>query len=398
MGRAGNTEQPLLARRSFQAALPLLASTEPLPAAPPVGTSVDWRELENALPWLPALAGTPQDPLFHAEGDVYRHTQMVVEQLLDDPAWQQLDEETRDELFWAALLHDIGKPATTKHEDGRITSRGHSLKGAVIARGILWRAALDPDRRERVCALVRHHMAPGFLLDNADPLRRAALISVSTKASELALLARADARGRIAPNLAESLEAIDLFEAFCDENGCLDNPYPFASDHARFVYFRREDRDPSYAAYDDTRCEVTVLSGLPASGKDTWAATEGEDRPVIALDLIRAEFGVSPRKDQGVVVQAARERAREYLRQGQDFIWNATALSRRTRGQTIQLAADYNARVRIVSVETDVESLLERNKARPGEARVPDDALLGMLDKWEAPDLSECHTLERSLS
>ena len=86
-------------------------------------------------------------------------------------------------------------------------------------------------------------------------------------------------------------------------------PYPFASDHARFSYFRRDDRDPAYAAYDDTRSRVVVLSGLPGSGKDLWIARHGDGRPVVSLDDLRRERGVKrgDKAAEGRLIQDARE-------------------------------------------------------------------------------------------
>ena len=40
-----------------------------------------------AVPQLQALATTPQDPIYHAEGDVWTHTCMVVEALLGQAAY-----------------------------------------------------------------------------------------------------------------------------------------------------------------------------------------------------------------------------------------------------------------------------------------------------------------------
>ena len=45
--------------------------------------------------------------------------------------------------------------------------------------------------------------------------------------------------------------------------------------------------------------------------------------------------------DQGQVVQAGRERCREWLRSGRSFAFNATNLLRLTRQHRIDLFADY---------------------------------------------------------
>ncbi len=73
----------------------------------------------------------------------------------------------------------------------------------------------------------------------------------------------------------------------------------------------------------------------------------------------------------------------------------ATNLSATTRERWIGLAADYRARVRIAYVEVPLATLLARNRARPERTRVPERVILGLLDKWEVPELSEAHAVER---
>ena len=246
--------------------------------------------------------------------------------------------------------------------------------------------------RETICALVRFHGLPLWLLDKADPVRAAVEASPRARLDLVALVAEADVRGRIAADRDALLERVALFRAFCEEWGCLRAPYAFASDHARFVYFHERKADPAYAAYDDTTFEVILMSGLPGAGKDTWIARNHPDLPVVSLDRIRRELKVAPDEDQGAVAQAAKARARELLRRHEPFIWNATNVTRALRGQLVDLFASYGARVRIVYVEAPHAELLRRNERR--EASVPGPVIAKLARKLEIPDLTEAQTVE----
>jgi len=66
----------------------------------------------------------------HQHKDVYQHSLKVLQQAID------LEDEGPDlTLRWAALLHDIGKPATRRHEpDGGVSFHHHEVVGAKMAR------------------------------------------------------------------------------------------------------------------------------------------------------------------------------------------------------------------------------------------------------------------------
>jgi poly(A) polymerase len=65
----------------------------------------------------------------HQHKDVYRHSLTVLRQAI------ALEDEPDLVLRWAALLHDIGKPATRKHEpDGGVSFHHHEVVGAKMAR------------------------------------------------------------------------------------------------------------------------------------------------------------------------------------------------------------------------------------------------------------------------
>ena len=356
--------------------------------APP-DFEVAWDTLDARFPWIGAMRGVEQDPLWHAEGDVWIHTKMVCEELAAMPAWRALDEDTRRICWLAALLHDIAKPYSTQHEDGRIRSRHHSPRGAVHARRLLFEAGLEHRAREHVCGLIRHHQLPLWALSRHDGERRVTAASMRCPMRTLALVAEADIRGRICQDRDKQLETIVLFCQYATELGTRDGARAFPSDHTRVAFFNGG-RSPLVEVYDDTACTVTMMSGLPGSGKTTWRKEHRSEQPVISLDEIRAELSVHPEDDQGAVRQLADERARAWLREQRDFVWDATNLNAQRRRSLIKRFFDYKARVDIVTIETTSARLWKVQRDR---GTIPRHVIQGMLERWEAPDLSEAHSL-----
>jgi predicted kinase len=359
---------------------------------------LEWETIQPQFSWLRAMDGVPQFPAYHAEGDVLIHTHMVVDELVRHPQWRNLPDEERTILFAAALLHDVGKPACTKIEtDGMISSRGHARRGEFIARRILWTGDELPNpvpftQREYIARLVRLHGLPLQFLNRTNPEKAVIEASQSIRMDHLALLSEADVRGRICADQAELLERVELFRLLCQEQKCYTSPYPFTTPYSRFVYLHSEHGDPNYVAYDDTSFEVVLLSGLPGSGKDTWLKTHYANWPVISLDSIRQELHVTAEDDQGRVVQLARERAREYMRKHQSFVWNATNTTRLLRQQLIDLFTAYGGRIHLIYLSADYESLIKRNYSR--DAMVPEAVIHKLIAKLEVPDITEAHQVE----
>jgi predicted kinase len=357
------------------------------------GWRVDWTGLNDRFEAVRQLAACPQDPVHHAEGDVGTHTRMVCDALAQSDAWRALPADARSSLFAATLLHDVAKPVCTKLENGRLTSRGHAAKGAQLARCLLWE--LWPEEsspaffqmRESIVGLVRHHGLPLYFLERPDPRRAVIEASISTRLDWVAMIAEADVVGRVCRDRAELLDRVALFREYAAEHGCLAQPCVFASDHSRWMYFRRPDQHPAVHWHDDARFEVTLMSGLPASGKDHWIRAHCGRLPVISLDDIREEFDVSPGDEQGTVANAARDRARAFLRADQPFVWNATNTTTQMRRQLVDLFADYGARTRIIYVETSPAELERRNQRRTQP--VPSAVISRLRQRLEIPALAE---------
>ncbi len=354
-----------------------------LPTAPDF--RVDWSALDARFEWIRAMRGVPQDPVWHAEGDVWIHTRMVCEALVALPAWRALDRDGRLELWLAALLHDVAKPYSTRTEEGRFRSPHHSPRGAVFARELLWRAELDWRARERVCGLIRHHQLPMWALEGPSE-RRVSAASQRCRLDHLALLAEADIRGRVCPDAAESLESIELFVELARELDCLGQPRSFPSAHTRLLFLRGE-RPTADAAYDDTWGTVTLLSGPPGAGKSQWA--QGSGLPIVSLDAHRRALGARHGQREGEVRQAAQEAARVHLRAKRPFVWDATNLQRERRERLIDLFRNYGARVHIRAFEAAPDTLYRQNAERPHP--VPKAVIDRMLSRWERPDVCEAH-------
>jgi tRNA nucleotidyltransferase (CCA-adding enzyme) len=120
------------------------------------------------FPELAALIGCGQHPEWHPEGDVWVHTLEVV----DSAAWarDKIDPEWVEAFVFGAMLHDVGKPATTVFphmveageapKDLLWTARGHDRKGVDPAETFMRRMTAEKKLIERASVIVGEHMQP----------------------------------------------------------------------------------------------------------------------------------------------------------------------------------------------------------------------------------------------
>ena len=151
------------------------------------------------FPEIAALDGTPQDPEWHPEGDVFTHTCHCCDALAELPEWRGADEISRQVLMFAVLAHDFAKPQTT-HEaerDGqkRVVSPGHEEQGGPLAEAFLTRINAPNEIKERVVPLVKHHLAHLQPVSSRAVRRLANSLKPATIA-ELCLVMTADHFGR----------------------------------------------------------------------------------------------------------------------------------------------------------------------------------------------------------
>lgn len=357
------------------------------------GSGFSLTALAGVCPELEALRDVPQNPEYHAEGDVYRHTEMVCERLTKFSEWKETDSGEQEILFLTAAFHDIGKPICTKLEDGKWISPKHTIVGEKEFRRVVYKNAgrfgLTFSQRETVAKLIRYHGLPVWFWSKKKPERDLIKAAESIPLRLLYLLSKADVAGRIGSSQKELSEQVEMFGDYAKELGIWDQPQAFADPYTRFQYFQKEDLWQGTSLYDDTEFDVILMAGLPLSGKDSWIEKNGGGMPVISLDDIREELRISPTKGSDKVAHIALERAKAFLRRRQPFIWNATNIIRETRQKLVKLFAGYGARVHILYLEVPYQELIARNRER---ARyIPEHVLEGMIRKLELPEPWEAY-------
>jgi tRNA nucleotidyltransferase (CCA-adding enzyme) len=151
----------------------------------------------SLYPELVALVGCPQDPTWHPEGQVFTHTLYVCDAAAEIAVRDRLADDERAVLLFAALCHDLGKPATTiVGEDGRIRSPGHAQAGLELTQALLRRIGCPRAIAAPIVPLVREHMAHIGMAVNERSVRRLALRLAPATIAQWSRLVEADYNGR----------------------------------------------------------------------------------------------------------------------------------------------------------------------------------------------------------
>ena len=106
--------------------------------------------MRAVLPEIEEMKGCEQPPQFHPEGDVFKHTRIMLE---------LLPENVSIPLVFSVLFHDVAKPRTAiVDEDGRIRFNGHDRIGAVVTEAIMERLRFSRAEIDATVEAVRQHM------------------------------------------------------------------------------------------------------------------------------------------------------------------------------------------------------------------------------------------------
>ncbi|WP_066517356.1 CCA tRNA nucleotidyltransferase [Curtobacterium ammoniigenes] len=154
MAALADTVAIVSAERIRDELVKILSTDDPIPG---LRLLVDTGIAERILPELPAMRLEIDE--HHHHKDVYEHSLTVLSQAIGYEHDRHPGEAPDLVLRLAALLHDIGKPATRRLEPGGAVSfHHHDLVGAKLARKRLRALRFDNDTIDAVTKLIELHL------------------------------------------------------------------------------------------------------------------------------------------------------------------------------------------------------------------------------------------------
>ena len=369
------------------------------------------------------LQETPQDPQWHAEGNVFIHTELVLQEvykLLEGEA-SRLDEQKRFFLILSAVFHDIAKPLTTRKEiiigKEHIISPRHADRGRSYLVYRLLDVGIPGEWARAIMALVGHHHDLKKLVFKDSPLSSYRRLARLVNLELLYYLEKADILGRKCQDKKEQLEVLEFFRLQVEEYSLWQTTNPYQtwqkviynslpndsnlskeytlsyaiSDSEAGLIFTPEEALARTFEKRQSFSELIVMYGPSGSGKSTWIEKNLPDHNVVSLDDLRLLI-TGKREDQsknGEVIQLAREKLKESLRQKQKVVWDATNLRYLHRNRVLQLGFDYHALVTLVVFHYPSKHFFAQNKKR--KEFVSSEVLLKQIELAEFPYEYEAH-------
>lgn len=362
--------------------------------------------LGEYFPLLYKFKETKQDPIWHSEGNVHIHTQMVLNELYKILNNITISPYKRQSLILGALLHDIAKPLTTYvcKETGRVKSPKHEIKGKEYLTYKLLDLELNEDVYLEVLELVGQHQKPKLLVIKNEENYKYHKLMRDCDYMQLYYLELADMRGRTCEDLDIQLMYLEEFKEKCDkliQEHILANDeditlnckglYGLSAGEVNSFY----EFVPKYG-YNTKGSTVTLMCAVSGTGKSTFISNHfsmNDQYIIISLDDIRAEL--SFREDQSrnkEVVRIAQERFKQALREKKNIVWDATNTRKEHREKLITTAMNYGSLVSIQVLLTKESTTRIQNKNR--QYSVPDTVITKQINQFQLPSKSEAHVVQ----
>lgn len=148
--------------------------------------------------------------------------------------------------------------------------------------------------------------------------------------------------------------------------------------------------------------KVKILIGVAGSGKSTYIKSVKKDKDVVvSSDSIRLEiFGRLEQSDQQRVINEMENRVRDFIQDDKmtgTLFYDSTSLSRRKRRHLFSIIKSLDKDVKVIAVPIikPLQTILEQNAKRTGDACVPKSVIKKMYTGLEVPRLTvDCDEIE----
>ncbi len=178
-------------------------------------------QLKDWFPEAEQLIGVKQNQKHHAEGDVWTHSMMV----LDEAAKRRSLVKNPIGFMLTALVHDFGKVITTEEKDGVIHAYHHETAGLPMIHSFLKRLTNETALIQYVLNLSELHMKPNVMAQAKSSVKSTNKLFDRAKESvDLIHLALCDSLGKLPPVDCKDTETF-LFERLQIFEEYMERPY-----------------------------------------------------------------------------------------------------------------------------------------------------------------------------
>lgn len=364
------------------------------------------------------LKDTIQDAIWHAEGNVYIHTNMVIKEIYSQFSSYSLTDSEKYILIMAAAFHDIAKPISTKESERngviRIVSPKHEYKGMSYLYYKLLSETMYEYERNAILDLVGYHQEPKlFVVKNKSEWHYRNLTQ-HANGKLFYILEKADMLGRVCDDLNTQLEYLEIFKLFCEEydvyeksntlsstlnqlfSETKDSEQKFLIGKAKSLLLSETIIDPLVAAkkyYSEKKSysDVFMLCGISGSGKSTLCKdflNSNKAQEVVSLDAIRKTIKSNDYQYiNGMSRQIAKEKIKQLLAGKVDFIIDSTNYIKDYRSLLLTLVEDYNGFSNRVLFQTPIDICIKRDQER--DAYVGKKIIEKQASHFEYPERCE---------
>lgn len=367
---------------------------------------------------LKDLVNTRQDSIWHAEGNVHIHVDMVFEQLYIIFNNNTFSDHEKYILLMAVAFHDIAKPLTTVDSERgglvRVIAPKHEYKGMSYLYYKFLEEDMTIEDRNAILDLVGYHQEPKlYVIKNRSEWDYRNLTkNVSGKLYYY--LELADMLGRICDDVTKQIEILDVFKMFCQEYDVFDKVNTFDltlnkyfnedSDIAQRYLVGRAKKDLLSGAilsplegvgkyYENklNHSNFYMLCGISGSGKSHTVdklLNNNIISEVVSLDAIRKTIKSADHKViNGQTRQISKELIKRLLNKKVNFVLDSTNYLKDYREPILSLSDNYNALSHRILLDVPVNDCIKRDKER--EDYVGQKIILNQVEKFEYPESKE---------